>query len=169
MRLALVILALSLFSCSYEKRLKKWCARCVDSTNINTIVSEIKSDTTLHIDSIVGETINLQFGDDCDSIKMVLDELRKNPIIVIKNGIKTIVKFDDKRVLEIQSVLQARDIELKDAIRKYTIYRREFERLVKQEVCKREHKNKFDGFTFWWFIFTAIITALYLVFKYIRR
>lgn len=74
-----LILLVSLFSCSLEKRLDKYCPLCVQKDSVVTIIKY--KDTTI---TIPGESVYIQDTLYCDSLGNVLSKL--NRTLIDKNG-----------------------------------------------------------------------------------
>lgn len=155
----ILVLVASLFaSCSYEKRLNKWCKRCPSSDSI----TEIKKDSIVYKDTTVyitqpGDTIRL--SSPCDSSgKLKVFEIKKK-----KNGLVTTLKSDGK-------VITA-DCRADSLIKVIEQIRADhFASINSSKVhaiklpCDNE-RTAFDRFTFWWFWITFCIIVIYWYLK----
>jgi hypothetical protein len=143
------------------------CPTVKDSSSSTTKEVITRHDTDIDVKEKTGPDFSFEFGDDCDSIKAALDELKRNPIIKVVNGIKTTVKSDGKKI-QVSCNEEAYRLRLNNAITQRDLYREQFELLVRKEKCLLEHCNSWCNFTNWWFWITAGLMAFYIFFK-LRR
>lgn len=143
-------------SCSYEKRLKKWCSRCPQKDS----VSVVKKDSIIYRDSAVfftlaGDTINIPTP--CPEVKPF--EIKKN-----KGGLVTTIKSDGKTITANCEADSLR-LEIKRIKEIHFHSVSQFKSKVIQEYCKREHRTGWNKFCTWWTVITWIFITLYVAWR----
>jgi len=148
-----------LTSCITQNRRARICAECpVNSITKDSIVI-VKKDTTIYITHR-----EVQYRDTiiCDPSGKVND-LRK---VVAVGGVKATISIKNNKikvVCETDSLYQV--------IRGLISERSQWSRTSSVKVvkvCEKEHKTKFDGFTYYWWIITTILLVGNFGWKYLK-
>lgn len=152
-----IILILS--GCITQKRRARICAACpVNSVTKDSIVI-VKRDTTIYI---THREVEYRDTIICDPSGKV-EDFRK---VVSGGGIKATVSMKSNKlkvVCETDSLYQV----IKGLISERSQWSKVSNTKV-VEVCEKEHKTKFDGFTFWWFWITSVLIGLKFGLKYLK-
>ena len=160
MKKAIIIpILLLLSSCLTQKKVAKICARCpVNSVTKDSIVI-VKRDTTIYI---THREVEYRDTIICDPSGKV-EDFRKT---VSSGGIKATISMKSNKlkvVCETDSLYQV----IKGLISERSQWSKVSNTKV-VEVCTKEHKTKFDGFTFWWFWITSVLIGLKFGLKYLK-
>lgn len=151
--LTILILLTFLSSCITEKKRQQICQKCpvkIEKEVHDSIIEKLK-DTTIYI-TTQGPIQYLE--NPCKHLCDSLGNLKPINKQSKKNGIKSIIKkvgnslAFDCEADSLKTVING----LKETIK--IIKKKE---IIEVPVCHLEHKNKFDGFTYWWFWITLII------------
>lgn len=162
--LVTILISLSLFSCISEKKRLKICRTCAVKDSISYVEKEkiVLKDTTIFT-TIAGPTQWLEnpCKNLCDSLGNLIPFKKEKK----SNGLKSTIKSVGNSI-EVDCDADS----LKNVI---GYYEKQLEKVKTQQTtvvsrCELEHRNKFDGFTFWWFWITAIIIVIYLLFKLLK-
>jgi len=167
----IVILLIVIFftQCVATKRqkdnfLSKYCER-KDSIVVVKKDSIVYKDSLIYIPTVVNTPIYLE--NPCKLLCDSLGNLKHFSKTTTKGGLKSTVKsVGNVLVVECETdSLKARVqwLEHRITLDKYS----HTENTVKK-ICELEHRNKFDGFTFWWFWITAAILLLILLIKFFK-
>lgn len=158
---AVLVLIVALSSCSYDKRLAKWCGRCTVKDSI--VYKEIikKKDTTLYI-TTPGPIQYLE--NPCAHLCDSFGNLKPFEIKKKTNGIVGTIKSVGNSIAfncdadSLRAVI--RGLEEKTIVKS--------EAITRFADCNKEHRTSFDGFTRWWFYITAGLLLLFIGFKVLK-
>lgn len=156
----LIIIPVLFNSCISEKKRAEICASCKgkDSTVFLWHDSIVYKDTTLYVKQ-AGDTISIPVP--CPDIKPF--EKKKN-----KGGLITTLKSDGKTITA-DCAADSLQVEIERIRADHYSFVSKYKRELIEALCKREHRTRFDGLTYWWFWITAPALALFLGVKYLRR
>lgn len=157
----LLVAILSLQSCILTKKGKEeyLFKNCKDS-----IVTIIK-DTTIVKDSITYRQIPgpVQYLENpCQHLCDSLGNLRPFEITKKKNGLKSTIKSIGNSIAFDCEADSLKEV-IKMITHKRNVYRASA--VTVKRPCELEHRTKWDGFTWYWFIITASILTLYILLK----
>ena len=144
--------------------LSKYCER-KDSLVVIKKDSVVYKDSLIYIPTVVNTPIYLE--NPCKLLCDSLGNLKHFSKTTTKGGLKSTVKsVGNVLVVECETdSLKARVqwLEHRITLDKYS----HTENTVKK-ICELEHRNKFDGFTFWWFWITFSILFIIAAIKIIK-
>ena len=148
-----------LTSCITQNRRARICAECpVNSTTKDSIVI-VKKDTTIYI---THREVEYRDTIICDPSGKVND-LRK---VVAVGGVKATISIKNNKIkviCETDSLYQV----IRGLLTERSLWSRTNSVKVVR-VCEKKHKTSFDGFTFYWFIITAVFLVLKFGWKYLK-
>lgn len=143
------------------------CKTIKDSTRIkDSSVVHYRDSVILHPEKNGGE-INLVFGDNCDSLRSVLEAIKKHPVVTKKNGITETVSSKDGKSLDFDCKEDAYADSLKNARIDAHFWHFEHDRIVQERKieCSKEHRTRFDHFKSWWFWISVLLIILVIIWK----
>lgn len=160
-KIILVLICLSLFSCLTDKKRAKICRECAGKDSVSVEYKEkiVKKDTTIFV-TIAGPTQWLE--NPCKNLCDSLGNLKPFEVKKKKNGLVSTIKSEGNNIV---AECDADSLKYVITLLEKRLELKTFEKKVVQEDCKKEHKGKFDGFTFWWFWITIVLLAIYLLYK----
>lgn len=156
--LILLILTVTLFSCATPRQIARICNSCPAVVKDSVIVKETVRDTTIYITQKGPEVI---VKSPCDSA----GKLKPFKKVKKENGIKTTIESKGDTIVAICEVDSLKAVI--EGLNK-TIFHLKKETKIITRLCEYKHRNKFDGFTFYWFWITAAMVALYAGFRYFK-
>lgn len=162
----LIFVSIALTNCVATRKqkarfLSKYCER-KDSISYIKKDSIVYRDSLVLVDNIINTPIYLE-----NPCKLLCDSLgRLKPIDITKSkgGLKSNVKtFGHGLIITCQTdSLKTRITWLE---RQLTITENSHTENTVKQICELEHRTKWDGFTWYWFIITASILAIYILIK----
>lgn len=157
----LILVALSLTSCVLTKKQQtRFLAKhCVGSDSTSVSHDVIFKDTTIFIT----KTGPIQYLENpCKKLCDSLGNLKPFQIKEKKNGLIGTIKSVGNSI-----VFDCEADSLKAVIKVMQHEKSTYKKEVKivKEYCEKEHRNKFDGFTYWWFFISAGILLIVILFK----
>jgi hypothetical protein len=155
-----LIAMLFLFSCSYEKNLAKWCARCSVKDSIVVQIREREKEVVVHDTLKIRSFLPSPCNEMCDSLGNVKKGFTKE--VVSDKGTKTILKEQNGGLGISSSIdgVKTKAIVKDTCISKFRTIR---------AACDQEHTTDWNGFTNIWFWITAALLALYFGFKALKK
>lgn len=168
-KIFIVLIVIIFTQCVATKRqkdnfLSKYCER-KDSLVVIKKDSVVYKDSLIYIPTVVNTPIYLE--NPCKLLCDSLGNLKHFSKTTTKGGLKSTVKsVGNVLVVECETdSLKARVqwLEHRITLDKYS----HTENTVKK-ICELEHRNKFDGFTFWWFWITFSILFIIAAIKIIK-
>lgn len=159
--LILALICLSLFSCITEKKKQRICRECAGKDSVSVVYKEtiVKKDTTIFV-TIAGPTQWLE--NPCKNLCDSLGNLKPFEVKKKKNGLVSIIKSEGNSIV---TECDADSLKYVITLLEKRLELSTFEKNVVQEDCKKEHKTKWDGFTFWWFWITIALLSIYILYK----
>jgi len=165
--LLIITLLVGFNSCVVTKKqrenfLAKHCER-KDSISYVRKDSIVYKDSLVYIPQVINTPIYLE--NPCKVLCDSLGNLRPFTKTTTKGGLKSTVKsVGNSIVFECETdSLKARIQWLEHNL---TISEKSHTENTVKIPCELKHRNKFDGFTFWWFWITFIISSLVLLIKF---
>lgn len=160
----LVLLTVAVSSCVLtQKQQKRFLSKhCVGKDSIVVKDTTIYKDTTLYI-TVAGPVQYLE--NPCKLLCDSLGNLKKFEVKEKKNGIVSTIKSVGNSI-----VFDCEADSLKAIIKTPEHRRSTYNKSVKivPQYCEREHRTKFDGFTYWYFLITAGLIVLYIALKCVK-
>jgi hypothetical protein len=159
--LLIFIISLSLFSCVTKKQRARICKECAGKDSVSVEYKEriVKHDTTIYT-TIAGPVQWLE--NPCKNLCDSLGNLKPFKVETKKNGLKSTIKSVGN---SIQAECDADSLKQVITLLTKEIERTTFEKKVIPSDCEKEHKTRWDGFTFWWFWITLGIIILFILLK----
>lgn len=162
----LIFVSITLTNCVATKKqkdrfLSKYCER-KDSISYIKKDSIVYRDSMVLVDNIINTPIYLE-----NPCKLLCDSLgRLKPIDITKSkgGLKSNVKtFGNGLIFNCQTdSLKTRITWLE---RQLTIKENSHTENTVKQICELEHRTKWDGFTWYWFIITASLLTIWILIK----
>lgn len=140
---------LTLSSCLTQKKIDEICSRC-PVIRKDSIIEKVIHDT-IALPPIQGATVYKDSP--CDS----LGRLKPFEVTGSKNGIKTTVKSVGNTIV---GESEAYNLKVPVTHKETSSFQKETKIIYK---CEKEHRTKFDGFTFWFFWIVSGLVALSLL------
>lgn len=159
-KLIIPALLLILNSCITEKKRAEICASCPVVSVVRDSIYERIKDTTIYI---THREVEYRDTIICDENGRA-NEVKK---VVSGGGVKASLSIKNNRIkvkCETDSLYQVIKGLL---VEKSTWSKSNQVKVVK--VCERQHKTKFDGFTYWYFWITISIAGLIFALKYLKK
>lgn len=160
-KIILALICLSLFSCITEKKKQRICRECAGKDSVSVVYKEtiVKKDTTIFV-TIAGPTQWLE--NPCKNLCDSLGNLKPFEVKKKKNGLVSTIKSEGNSIV---AECDADSLKARVQWLEKQIEVSKFEKKVVQEDCKKEHRTKWDGFTFWWFWITIALLVLFILYK----
>jgi hypothetical protein len=158
--LAAFIMVLLCCSCSYEKRLAKWCARCPVKDSIVVQIREREKEVVVHDTLKIRSFLPSPCAEMCDSLGNIRKGFTKE--VISDKGTKTTLK-EHNGGLGIAA--EVNGVKLKAIVKDTCISK--FRTL--RAACDKDHRSDWDGFTNIWFWITVAALLLRIVLWYIKK
>lgn len=159
--LLIFLLSFSLFSCVTKKQRAKICKECAGKDSVSVVYKEtvVKKDTTIFV-TIAGPTQWLE--NPCKNLCDSLGNLKPFEVKKKKNGLVSTIKSEGNSIV---AECDADSLKARVQWLEKQIEVNKFEKKVIPSDCEKEHKTRWDGFTFWWFWITLGIIILFILLK----
>lgn len=136
--------------------------------NCKDSIVTIRKDTTIFKDSISYVFLDgpIQYLENpCKKLCDSLGNLKPFEIIKKKNGLKATIKSVGNSIAFDCDADSLRNVN-KIITHELDVYRASA--VTVKKPCELEHRTKWDGFTWYWFIITAGLLVLYILFKCLK-